>query len=147
MNGSITAALRMLVNDTERLLINRLRPLDLTVPQLRFLADFAANPDHSGADAARASHLSPQTGTIILQNLILKQFITVQRVPGTGNRHKVTVTDCGKDVLNQALEAIAGVEKLLADLLGDNAAIEIGNVVTALQPHLPSSPRRPRIND
>lgn len=145
MNNS--AVLRALANDTERLLIDRLRPLDLTVPQLRFLADFAANPDHCGADAARASHISAQTGTTILQNLITKRFITVQHVPGNGHRNDVTVTARGKDVLNQALEAVAGVEERLTDLLGDVAVLKLGDALAVLRPHLPSPPRRPRTTD
>lgn len=136
MNNSITTTLRTLTGDIERLLADRLRPLDLTVPQMQFLADFAANPGHSGADAARASHISAQTGTTILRNLTVKQYITVRHVPGAGRRNEITVTARGKNVLGQAQEAVGDVEKRLAALLGTEAAFRLGFAVSALDPHL-----------
>lgn len=133
----LTATLRALTNGTERLLADRLRHLDLTVPQMEFLAILAANPGHSGADAAKDAHVSPQAGTTILRNLTVKQLITVRHVPGKGRRNEITVTAHGKDVLGQAQEAIADVEKRLAALLGTEAASRLGFTVSALEPHLP----------
>lgn len=147
MNNPVTTVVHVLANDTERLLVDRLRPIDVTVPQLRFLTYFAANPGHAAADACRDSHVSPQTGTTILQNLIAKRFVTVERVPGGGRRNEVTVTDQGKDVLDRTMKAIADVEKLLAGLLGDATVHELGNAVTALEPHLPAPMRYPRISN
>lgn len=137
MNNTITTTLRTLAHDTEWLLADRLRHLDLTVPQLEYLAILAANPDHSGADTARDAHVSPQTGTTILRNLITKQLITVRHVPGAGRRNEITVTAHGKDTLGQAQEAVADVEKRLRTLLGPDAVRQLGDAVTSLQKHLP----------
>lgn len=132
----LATTLRTLTGDTERLLGARLHPLGLTVPQMQFLAYFAANPGHSGADAARDSHVSPQTGTTILRNLTAKHLITVQHVPGNGRRNDVTVTPRGKDLLGQAQEAVADVEQRLAVLLGTKAAARLNRAATALEPRL-----------
>lgn len=132
----LITTLRALTGDTERLLGARLRPLGLTAPQLQFLAYFAANPGHSGADAARDSHVSPQTGATILQNLTIKQLITVQHMAGGGRRNEVTVTTRGKDLLGQAQEAVADVEKRLAALLGTKAAARLNRAVATLEPRL-----------
>lgn len=136
MNDSITTVLRSLAGDVERLLADRLRPIGITVSQMQFLAYFAANPGHSGADAARDSHVSPQTGTTILQNLTSKQLITVQHMAGGGRRNDVTVTPRGKDLLGQAQEAVADVEQRLAALLGTKAAARLNRAVAALEPRL-----------
>lgn len=138
MNDSITATLRALTGDTERLLTEQLRPIGLTVPQMQFLTVLTANPGHCGADVAEAVHVSPQTGTTVLQNLVAKRLITVRHVPGKGRRHKITVTARGKKALDQATEAVADVEKRLAALLGPEAAFRMADAIGALQPHLPS---------
>lgn len=137
MNDSITTSLRALANGTERMLADRIRHLDLTVPQLEYLAILAANPDYSGADTAEEAHVSPQTGTTILRNLIIKRLITVRHVPGMGRRNEITVTAHGKNTLGQAQEAVADVEKRLRALLGPEAASMLNGAVTSLQKHLP----------
>jgi DNA-binding MarR family transcriptional regulator len=144
MNTSIATTLRTLTADTERLLADRLRPIGITVPQMQFLTDLAANPDHCGADLAKASHVSAQTGTTILQNLVAKRLITVRHVPGKGRRNRVTVTARGTETLSRAQAAVADVEKQLAALLGTETSRRMATTLTALQPHRPTRTPKPK---
>lgn len=133
---STVAALRALTSDTERILSDRLRPAGVTVPQLEFLSYIAANPKCCGADIAEAVHVSPQTGTTVLGNLVGKRLITVKPAP-KGRRNTITVTARGAAVITQAQNAVADVEKHLAAALGKDTARSLAGAVTALQPHLP----------
>lgn len=137
MNDSITTTLRVLAGDTERLLAERLRPVGLTVAQMQFLTVLAANPGHCGADVAGAVHVTPQTGTTVLRNLVSKRLITVRRVPGMGHRNRISVTARGKETLGRAQDAVADVDKRLAALLGAEARFRLADSINALQPHLP----------
>jgi DNA-binding MarR family transcriptional regulator len=144
MNNPVTTTLRCLTGDVERLLADRLQPVGLTVPQMQFLADFAANPGHCGADASTACHVSPQTGTTIMQNLVAKRYITAKRLAGHGRRHQVTVTARGKEALARAVEAVADVEKQVTEILGPDVTNRLATAVTDLQPHLPARGWRPQ---
>lgn len=141
MNDSVTTTLRSLTGDVERILTDRLQPVGLTVPQMQFLAYFAAGTDRCGADAARDSHVSPQTGTTILQNLAAKKYIATKA--GHGRRNRITVTARGKEALSRAQDAVADVEKQVATLLGENTVTQIANALTQVQPHLPQRGWRP----
>lgn len=146
MNTPITTTLRTLTADTDRLLADRLKPIGITVPQWQFLTVLAANPDHCGADLAEASHVTPQTGTTILQNLVTKRLITVQPATGQGRRNKITITSLGTETLGKAQEAVAEVETRLAGLLGTDASSQPAGTVTALQQYLPTRtwyPKKP----
>lgn len=131
----LTTTLRALAGDTERLLGDRLRPTGITVPQLEFLTWIAAHPECCGADVAEAVHVSPQTGTTVLHNLLAKKLIRVK--PAKGRRNSITVTARGTAAVAQAQDAVAEVEKHLAAALGGDVAHAFAGAVTALQPHLP----------
>lgn len=134
---SISADLRALTNSAERLLAEQLRPIGITVAQMEFLGIFAANPGYSGADAAKDAHVTPQTGSTVLHNLITRRLVTVKQKPGSGHRNTITVTKAGTEALAQAQEAVADVEKRLRALLGTEAAFLIPAATNALQPYLP----------
>lgn len=113
--------LRAVARDVSNSLGEQLRPLGLTVPQAEFLAAVAAMPGCSGADAARACHITPQTGTILLRNLTAQGLITAVRIAGAGRRHIITVTDAGHEALAKAQAITAGMETDLTSRLGDTA--------------------------
>lgn len=127
MNSTVTADLRALTASIERQMRDRLQPVGLTVPQMELLAVLDADPAHNGTSAARAAHVSPQTGTAILHNLAVKQLITVKHVSGTGRRNTITVTDAGRKALTQAREAVADVNERLAVLLGPEVVARIAD--------------------
>ena len=145
MTTPITTTLRALTADTETLLSARLRPLGLTVPQLEFLAVFAADPDACGADASRACHVTPQTGTTVISSLTRKGLIRAESVPGTGRRHTVTVTAAGRQVLDEAHEAIADVTERLGTLLGPQAAVRLRNVSDAFGAQIAAGRKQPAL--
>lgn len=144
MNDSITATLRALTSDMECLLADKLRPLGITVPQMEFLAVFTANPEYSGADAAKAAHVTPQTGSTVMQNLARKRLITVKQVRGGGHRNTITITKRGADILTRAQGAVADVEERLSALLGPEAKFRIADSISALKPYLPQRTWQPK---
>jgi len=111
-------ALRSVARDVSNTLDRQLRPLGVTVPQVEFLTALATNPGCSGADASRACHITPQTGTILLHNLTAQGLIEATRIPGTGRRHTIAVTDAGHEVLAKASAIIGAAEDALATRLG-----------------------------
>jgi DNA-binding MarR family transcriptional regulator len=144
VNNTVTAALRALTADTETILTGRLRPIGITVPQMEFLTILAADPTHSGSSAAKAAHVSPQTGTTVLHNLAARRLITVKHVRGTGRRNTIALTAAGRRTLAQAREAVADVEGRLKALLGTEAVAKIADTTSALQPHLPPRGWQPK---
>jgi len=114
------------------------------VPQMEFLAIFDANPQYSGADAAKAAHVTPQTSSTVMQNLAAKRLIAVKQIRGAGHRNNVTVTKRGAEVLTQAREAVADVEKRLSALLGSEAAFRMADSINALKPYLPERTPNPK---
>lgn len=118
MTTPITTTLRALTADTETLLARSLRPFGITVPQLEFLAEFAATPGSCGADAAKACHVTPQTGTAVMRGLTRRGLVKAKHIPGNGRRHTVTVTPTGHATLAAVRDATRSVEELLDALLG-----------------------------
>jgi DNA-binding MarR family transcriptional regulator len=118
MTTPITTTLRALTADTEALLSARLRPLGITVAQLEFLAVFAAAPDCNGSEAARACHVTPQTGTSVMRGLVRRGLIETKHIPGGGRRLTIAVTPDGHRRLNKGRDAVKDVEKHLDALFG-----------------------------
>lgn len=129
----ITTTLRALTADTETLLAARLRPLGITVPQLEFLTVYATQPDSCGADAARACHVTPQTGTSVLRGLTNRGLIKAKRIPGNGRRHVITVTPAGHKTLADARTATRDIEERLSALLGTEAAFRMQDATKVLE--------------
>lgn len=146
MTGTIQT-LRAVARDTSNLLGEQLRPVGLTVPQYEFLATLAANPDYSGAQAAHANHITPQTGTILLQNLTAQGLITAVWIKGTGRRHTITVTDAGHEVLAKANAIAEQVENKVAKRLGEIACRKLQAIHGKPTP-APKTPKKvaPRVN-
>lgn len=132
----LASTLRALANSAERMLGDRLQSVGITVPQLEFLTFIAANPGCCGADAAEAAHVSPATGTTVLNNLVAKRLIETEPAY-KGHRNSIAITEAGVEVIAQAQCAVVKVEKRLAAALGAQAVRKLPNAVEALQPHLP----------
>lgn len=92
---TVSTTLRALTSSAGRLLSERLRPLDLTVPQFEFLTVLAADPSLNGAAVAKAAHVSAQTGTTILHNLAIKQLIPSNASAALDRRRHLADRGCG----------------------------------------------------
>ncbi len=141
-NTPITATLRAVAGDAAHLLREQLRPLHLTVPQMEFLAVFADRPGSSGADAARANHVTPQTGTTIIRSLAAAGLVTVAHAPGEGRRITVTVTTAGHELLAKARQATSDTEAIVAGALGAATCTSLNNARKRLSSRHEPPPQR-----
>lgn len=127
-----TRLLRTVARDTTNLLTDALEPLGLTVPQLEALAAIAQAGDAgaSGADIARACHITPQTVNTVLGGLTSRGLVASQ--PAAGRRIPVTLTDNGQAVLARAQLLARRLETRLSQLLGAAALRRLADTSDAL---------------
>lgn len=113
-----------------------LRPLELTVSQYSALEVLAQRPGVSGAELARATFVSRQSATLVLQGLERRGLLARAAVAPHGRALPVELTDAGRRQLRTASAAVRAVERqmltplttdaqrrLLADLTACAAAL------------------------
>jgi DNA-binding MarR family transcriptional regulator len=98
-----------------------LRNIGLTAPQYFALAALAAQPGLSGAALARRCHVTPQTMTGIIANLVASGLVARQADPEHGRILRTLLTPGGSDLLARARTLVARVEN---DMLTDIDPVE-----------------------
>lgn len=101
-----------------------LADLDVTPPQFAVLTMLAAYPGLSNADLARLSLLTPQTVSVIVNNL--KRAGTVASHPHAvhGRIQQLDLTESGQNTLARCKQRVQAIEtQMSADLSRDEAQI------------------------
>lgn len=101
-----------------------LAPLGLTLPQFSVLTMLSAYPGISGADLARLSLLTPQTMSVIVNNLERAGWIHRSPHAEHGRVQQIVLTETGKEILQQSKMAVKQAEgSLLGQLSPSEEAI------------------------
>lgn len=90
-----------------------LADLGVTLPQFFVLTMLGAYPGASGADIARLALLTPQTVSVIMNNLEKMGAIARQPHPVHGRIQTVALSDAGRALLAQCKVRAAEVDKQL----------------------------------
>lgn len=94
-----------------------LADLRITPPQFSVLTMISAYPGHSSADLARVALLTPQTLSVIINNLERAGAIIRKAHPVHGRIQCLAVTDEGRNLLSKARARIQKLEEAItADL-------------------------------
>lgn len=96
----------------------------VTLPQFSALTMIAAYPGASGAELARLSLLTPQTMSVIVNNLEKAGWIS--RLPHAqhGRIQNIDLTDSGQEVLARCKAIVKSIEDtLLADIAPDDEMV------------------------
>lgn len=94
-----------------------LRPLELTVPQYSCLELLGQRPGLSGSELARATFVTRQSMSLVLQGLERRGLLTRPDVPDRGKALPTQLTAAGRRQLRTASEAVRAVElRMLAVL-------------------------------
>src|SRR5690606_24080861 len=99
-----------------------LRPLGLTTPQCAVLAALEREPGLSNADLARAAFVTPQTMQSILSNLERDGLLVREADPHHGRILRSVITNRGRKALVRAGDAIAAVEAVVLEAVGEQDA-------------------------
>jgi DNA-binding MarR family transcriptional regulator len=102
------------------LMDDSLRDLGLTTPQFAALACIGESEGCTGAEMARIHHLTPQTMNTILHNLEAADFIHREHHPQHGTLLQISLTDEGRDRLDQAMERVEETHRHLVALLDES---------------------------
>lgn len=90
-----------------------LAPLGLTLPQFSVLTMLAAYPGISGADLARLSLLTPQTMSVIVNNLERAGWVHRRPHAEHGRVQQIALTEAGEETLQQSKTAVKQAESSL----------------------------------
>ena len=94
-----------------------LRPLALTVPQYSCLEVLDQRAGLSGAELARATFVTRQSMSLLLQGLAQRGLVTRAAVADHGRALPTELTEAGRRMLRAASAAVRGVEEqMLAPL-------------------------------
>lgn len=92
--------------------------LGVTWPQFSVLTMIASYPDASGADLARLSLLTPQTVSVIVNNLEKAGWIARRPHDQHGRIQVLEITDVGKELLLRCNALVHAAEARLMDGIG-----------------------------
>lgn len=107
-----------------------LRPFGLTVPQYVALYMLAERTGISAAALARLCLVTPQTIATVLANLETKALITRKPHPWHRKVVEVKLTDAGHELLAQADEKVAAIERKLADAYAPDERAQLIELLT-----------------
>ena len=123
-DGYLGYLLRQAANTYRYRVEDALSDLPLTQPQFSALVMLAAYPEHSSADLARLALLTPQTMSVILNNLSKAGLITRRPHDHHGRKRHIELTDLGCNVLSSAKDRVYSLEKdLLQGMSRDEESI------------------------
>lgn len=110
-----------------KLLTERLKDLDITLPQFTALSVLAAKGSLSNAKLAERSFIKPQSTNKILQDLLLQGWIDKQSDPSHGRRILIHVTPLGFEKLNECSAIVKELEDQMLEGVDINLAFLIRN--------------------
>lgn len=110
-----------------KLLSERLKPLEITLPQFTTLSVLAAKGNLSNAKLAERSFIKPQSTNKILQDLLSNGWITKESDPSHGRRILINVTQEGMDKVNACREVVKELEQTMLQGIDINLAFLIRN--------------------
>ncbi len=110
-----------------KLLNERLKALEITLPQFTALSVLAAKGSLSNAKLAERSFIKPQSTNKILQDLLSHGWILKESDPSHGRRILVHVTPQGLEKLNQCRSIVEELEASMLKGIDINLALLIRN--------------------
>jgi DNA-binding MarR family transcriptional regulator len=101
-----------------------LQDMGVTLPQFSVLTMLAAYPDASGAELARLSLLTPQTMSVIINNLERAEIVSRSPHAEHGRIQIIQMTPAGRHLLTRCKAAVSATEKeLLADVCAEDETV------------------------
>lgn len=110
-----------------KLLTERLKDLDITLPQFTALSVLAAKGSLSNAKLAERSFIKPQSTNKILQDLFSQGWIEKESDPSHGRRILIHVTAKGFEKISQCRAIVKEVEDTMLQGIDINLALLICN--------------------
>lgn len=110
-----------------KLLIERLKHLDITLPQFTALSVLAAKGNLSNAKLAERSFIKPQSTNKILQDLLSAGWIEKASDPSHGRRILINVTPVGLEKLQQCRVIVEEIENTMLQGIDVHLAFLIRN--------------------
>ena len=119
-----------------KLLTERLKDIDITLPQFTALSVLAAKGNLSNAALAKRSFIKPQSTNKILQDLFSQNWIEKKSDPSHGRQILINVTSQGFEKLSQCSAIVKeledtmlhGIDINLAHLIRNNLDIMANNL-------------------
>ena len=111
----------------QKLLSERLKALDITLPQFTALSVLAAKGSLSNAKLAERSFIKPQSTNKILQDLLNQGWISKTSDPSHGRRILIDVTPQGFEKLQACRELVKDLEQTMLNGIDINLAYVIRN--------------------
>ncbi|MEO0560898.1 MAG: MarR family winged helix-turn-helix transcriptional regulator [Chloroflexota bacterium] len=108
----------------------RLSDMDMTLPQFFALAALAENPGSSNADTARACSVTPQTMNAIVRGMVDAGWVERAQSTEHGRVIELTLTDIGREKLQEAQSAVASIDTEIAEVEDAEALIAAMNRVS-----------------
>jgi len=122
--GHIGYLLRQAGNAHRIRMEHALAEQDVTLPQFSILTMLAAYPGASGADLARLSLLTPQTMSVIVNNLERAGYITRRPHEIHGRIQLIEISEAGRELVARCRSRVNSVEnQLLADMSPEEAVV------------------------
>lgn len=115
-----------------KLLSERLKPLEITLPQFTALSVLAAKGNLSNAKLAERSFIKPQSTNKILQDLLSNGWIIRESDPSHGRRILINVTPEGMAKVNACREVVNELEHTMLQGIDINLAYVIRNNLEAM---------------
>jgi DNA-binding MarR family transcriptional regulator len=116
-----------------------LRPLGLTTPQYAVLCAIELEAGISNARLARAAFVTPQTMQGILANLHRDGLLSRDADPTHGRILKSELTQAGRKNLAQAHKAIAEVEAVMTEAVGEAEVARLAELLSQCADDLASA--------
>lgn len=110
-----------------QLLTERLKPLNITLPQFTALSVLAAKGSLSNAKLAERSFIKPQSTNKILQDLLNQGWIVKESDPSHGRRILIHVTAEGIEKLEACRLVVKEIEEVMLNNVDINLAYVIRN--------------------
>ncbi|HJE54006.1 MAG TPA: MarR family transcriptional regulator [Acinetobacter pseudolwoffii] len=110
-----------------KLLNERLKPLNITLSQFTALSVLAAKGNLSNAKLAERSFIKPQSTNKILQDLLSNGWIAKESDPSHGRRILINVTQEGMAKVNACREVVKELEQTMLQGIDINLAYVIRN--------------------
>jgi DNA-binding MarR family transcriptional regulator len=122
--GEVGAAVWRTQRAVERAVDARLAPLGLSAPAVRVMRLLAHEPGQSAADLARRLGQAPQSVALTIDRAGQDGLLERRPHPVHGRVIQLYLTPAGHDAYSRGADAIAGLERELADGL-DPASAEV----------------------
>lgn len=110
-----------------KMLSERLKDLNITLPQFTALSVLAAKGSLSNAKLAERSFIKPQSTNKILQDLLSQGWIEKQSDPSHGRRILIHVTPQGFEILSNCRAIVKEIEEKMLQGIDINLALLIRN--------------------